>query len=129
ETVSRCAQDIENQGTTQPFSSPWASSVVIVTRTDGSSRFCVKKNLVRNSLPLPSMEGCFDTLEGAKYLSGLDVQSVCWKLLITNACEHQKTTLVVPYGKREFKHLMFGVANPPLIHQRFMLETFLNVEI
>ncbi|CAM9495836.1 unnamed protein product, partial [Choristocarpus tenellus] len=81
------------QGIIQPSSSPWGSLVTIVTKPDGSPRFCVdfrlslNKNLVRNPWPLPSMEDSLGTVEGEKYLSCLDVQSACWQQTTHHQCQ------------------------------------------
>ena len=49
----------------EPSSSPWASAIVMVTKKDGSIRFCVdyrKLNglTLRDSYPLPRIDDCLD---------------------------------------------------------------------
>ena len=67
-------------GIIEPSSSPWASNVVLVRKTDNSLRFCVdyrKLNLlsVKDSYPLPGIDTCFDALGGPKFFTTLDLQS------------------------------------------------------
>ena len=62
----------------KPSSSPWAFPVVLVSKKDGSTRFCVnyrKLNVItkRDSYPLPRVDDYLDQLGQAKFFSTLDM--------------------------------------------------------
>ena len=81
-------QHVDNmlkQGINEPSSSPWASNVVLVRKSDNSLRFCVDYRelntlSVKDSYPLPRIDTCFDALGGAKFFSTLDLQSAYWQV-------------------------------------------------
>ena len=56
-------------GVCEPSTSPWASNVVLVKKSDGTLRFCVdyrqlNSMTVKDSYPLPRIDTCFDALGG-----------------------------------------------------------------
>ena len=72
-------------GIIQESSSPWASPIVYVRKKDGTLRPCVdyrRLNEVteKDAYPLPVTSDCLDCLNGAKYMSSLDLQSGYWQI-------------------------------------------------
>ena len=69
----------------RPTNNPWASSVILVPKKDGSKRFCVdyrKLNAVtkKDVYPLPRIDDILDTLGQAKVFSILDLRQETVKL-------------------------------------------------
>jgi len=67
-------------GIIEPAASPWASNVVIVTKKDGSLRFCVDYRAVnavtyKDSYPLPLIDNCLNAMNGASWFSTLDLRA------------------------------------------------------
>lgn len=74
----------ENGLAKQSFS-PWSSLCLLVTKSDGSARFCTdyrKVNLVTapDSFPLPRIEDCVDNLGSTKFVSKLDLLKGYWQV-------------------------------------------------
>ena len=111
-------------GVCEPSTSPWASNVVLVKKSDGTLRFCVdyrqlNSMTVKDSYPLPRIDTCFDALGGAKYFSTLDLRQGYWR--VENDPETaDKTTFITRKEAYKFKILPFGLSNAPAIFQRLM---------
>ena len=70
--------DMLRQGVTKPSSGPWASPIILVKKKDGQFRFCIdyrKSNAITKKDPLPRADDLPDALNGAQYLSTLDLRS------------------------------------------------------
>lgn len=83
EEITRQVDDLLNRGLIEPSNSPRASSVVLVTKTDGSKRFCIdyrKLNAVtiKDACPIPRIEESLDALSGSKWFCTLDLASGKW---------------------------------------------------
>ncbi|GFY30892.1 retrovirus-related Pol polyprotein from transposon 17.6 [Trichonephila clavipes] len=85
EEVGTLLREMQENDIIEPSSSPWASSIVLVRKKDGSTRFCVdylKLNDVtkKDSYPLPRIDDTLDTLSGHKWFSTLDLKSGYWQV-------------------------------------------------
>ena len=72
-------------GVIEPSSSPWASPVVLLTKKDGSMRYCTDYRQLngitsKDSYPLPHPQDCLESLREAKWFSTLDIQSGYWQI-------------------------------------------------
>jgi Reverse transcriptase (RNA-dependent DNA polymerase) len=106
----------------EPANSEWASPVVLITKPDGSVRFCVdyrKLNAVtvKDSYPLPRMDECLDSLGDATIFSTLDCNSGYWQILMKET-DRNKTAFVTHCGVHRFKRMPFGLCNAPATFQR-----------
>ena len=69
---------ILQRGIIEPSKSAWSSPVVLVTKSDGSPRFCVDYRrlndvTVKEAYPLPRVDECLNALSVAKYFSSLNL--------------------------------------------------------
>ena len=104
--------------------SPYSSPVVIVSKKDGSKRFCVDyKKLndisVRDVYPLPLISDALDTCSGSSWFSTLDLFSG-YHLLPMDEESIPKTAFVCHMGLFEWLVLPFGLSSAPAKFQKLM---------
>lgn len=83
--IERQVEDLLQRGIVKKSNSPWSSPVVLVTKKDGSQRFCVDYRqvnavTVKDAYPLPRIDDSLCSLSGAKWFSTLDLASGYWQV-------------------------------------------------
>ncbi len=76
-------QKMLDLGVIEPCQSSWARPVVLVTKKDGSTRFCVDYRKVndvtcKDAYPLPRIDDTLDLLRSSQYFSTLDLYAGYW---------------------------------------------------
>ena len=122
--IDRQVGEMLDQDIIRPCVSPWASNVVIVTKKDGSKRFCIdyrKLNDItkKDSYPLPRISDCLDALGGSKYFSAFDLRSGYHQVAMSEA-DMEKTSFITRNGTYCFTAMPFGLCNAPATFQRVM---------
>ena len=116
----------------EPSVSPWASPIVMVTKKDGSIRFCVdyrKLNEItlKDSYPLPRIDDCLDTLQGTKWFSTFDLASGYWQMGV-HPDDRPKTAFTCQSGLYQFKVMPFGLTNAPSSFERLMEKVLTSLQ-
>eukprot|EP00731_Ephydatia_muelleri_P014191 Em0007g1501a len=124
EEVRKLLQDMLAKGAIQPSDSPWSSPIVLVTKKDGSTRFCVDYRIVnpvtrKDAYPLPLVDDTLDTLAGSKLFSTLDLATGYWQVEVADE-DKEKTAFSTPEGLYQFEVMPFGLCNAPATFQRLM---------
>ena len=83
-----CVTEMLTGGQIKPSDSPWSAPVVLVTKKDGGTRFCVdyrRLNLatVKDAYPLPRIDDTLDMLAGKRWFSTLDLASGYWQISLS----------------------------------------------
>ena len=83
QTEQKCVQDTLLGGQIEPSDSPWASPVVLVTKKDGSARFCVDYRRLnapttKDAYPFPRIDYSLRLLGNQQWFSTMDLASGYW---------------------------------------------------
>ena len=113
-----------DQGIIEPSNSPWASHIVIVTKNDGTPRFCIdyrKLNEVsrKDAYPLPKINECIDELAGAEWFCTLDLAHGYWQVEMEEESKPQ-TAFASRKGLFQFNVMPFGLSTAPASFERLM---------
>ena len=129
--IMRQVNEMLSNGICRPSNSTWSSRVLLVTKRDGSRRFCVdfmELNRVTraDSYPMPHPRDILDRMYGDSYYSFLDGASAYWAIEIDEEDKY-KTSFATPKGLFEFNRMSFGLINSGSTYQRLMDETLRDV--
>ena len=80
-----CVADMLTGVQIEASDSPWSSPVVLVTKKDGGTRFCVDYRqlndaTIKDAYPLPRIDDTLDMLAGKQWFSTLDLASGYWQV-------------------------------------------------
>ena len=90
-------------GVVRPSSSPYNSPIMMVTKKDGSIRFCVDYRRLNKATkvckyPLTNVSSCFDKLRDSYFFTSLDFQSAYWSVPMAEE-DKEKNSLYCTFGK------------------------------
>ena len=100
-----CVAERLTGGQIEPSDSPWSSPVVLVTKKDGGTRFCVDYRrlndaTVKDAYPLPRIDDTLDMLAGKQWFSILDLASGYWQVSLSQEAKVKST-----FGDEIFERL------------------------
>ena len=122
--IERQVEDLLQRGIVKKSNSPWSSPVVLVTKKDGSQRFCVDYRqvnavTVKDAYPLPRIDDSLCSLSGAEWFSTLDLASGYWQVPMDPASSG-KAAFVTTSGLYEWNVMPFGLTSSPSTFERLM---------
>ena len=97
----------------EPAAGPLASNVVLVRKKDGWHRLCVDYRAVnsvmyKDTYPLPHIDTCLGSMDGAVWFSTLDLRPGYHAIPIKEA-DRDKTAFVTRRGSFRYKVMPFGL--------------------
>ena len=119
-----CVADMLTGGQIEASDSPWSSPVVLVTKKDGGTRFCIDYRqlndaTIKDAYPLPRIDDTLDMLAGKQWFSTLDLASGYWQVSLSKAAR-AKTAFATHSGLFQFRVMPFGLCNAPATFERLM---------
>ena len=118
-----------DKGVIVPSKNPYSSPIVMVTKKDGLNGMCIdyrKLNEIttKDAYPLPRIGQTIDALQGAGYLSSLDLASGYWQVPVVEKYRHKTAFCTPECGLYEVVKMSFGLTNAAATFQRLMNKIF-----
>ncbi|ROT80779.1 hypothetical protein C7M84_000488 [Penaeus vannamei] len=117
-------REMAEAGIIERSNSSWCSPVVLVTKKDGSKRFCVDYRAlnavtVTDAYPLPRIDDNLDALIKVQWFSTLDLKSGYYQVEMAKE-DKEKTAFSFGQGMWHFNVMPFGLCNAPGCFERLI---------
>ena len=115
--LQRQLEDLLRRGFIEPSKSPFGAPVFFVKKADGTLRLVcdwrqLNKVTIKTQACLPSVDDLFDTVQGSRYFSRLDLMSG-YNQVRVNPPDIPKTAINTAFGHFQFTVMGFGLTNAP----------------
>ena len=135
--IRRQVQEMMDRDIIEPSTSNFGSPVLLVSKPDGSYRFCIDYRRLNSMTkidchPIPRTDDCLESLgaSGARFFSSLDLESGYWQMPV-HPDSRPYTAFVTHDGLYQCKRMSFGLVNAPSVFTRLMTRVLqgLNWEV
>ncbi|XP_062616792.1 uncharacterized protein LOC134278492 [Saccostrea cucullata] len=116
----------------EPSESPYASSIVVAKKSDGSQRICVDfRNLNKVTIfdpePMPDPDEIMTKISNSRFFSKLDLCKGYWQIPMREE-DRDLTSFLTPDGLYRFKVMPFGMKNSQATFNRLMRKILKGLE-
>ena len=131
--IKKMIENMLEEDVIEEGDSDCASSYLLVNRKqEDEYRFVVdfrelNKRTEPDNYPLPSVDELFESMQGAKYFTTLDLKSGYW-LIPTDENDRHYTAFLTKWGQFQFKVLPFGLKNAPPTFQKIMEKALIGLK-
>lgn len=117
-----------DDGIVIPYTSDYASPVVVVKKKNGSPRVCIdyrsiNKKMIKDRYPVLLIEDKLDDLQKTKVFSTLDLKNGFFHVKV-NEDSQKYLSFVTHSGQYTFLRAPFGCSNSPRVFQRYINDVF-----
>ena len=124
EETTKLVKEMLEHDIIEPSHSPWAAPIILVRKSDGSTRFCVDYRRLnditkKDAYAIPRIEDSINALAGARWFSTLDLTSGFWQVELEEDAK-EKTAFTTWNGLFQWKVLPYGLCNAPATFERLM---------
>ena len=111
-------------GVIEESHSEWSSPIVMVSKPDGSLRFCNDFRKVNeiskfDAYPMPRVDELLEKIGNARYITTLDLTKGYWQIPLTPRAK-ENTAFATPDGLFQYTVMPFGLHGAPATFQRLM---------
>ena len=122
--INRQVDNLLDREVIKESNSAWSSPVELVTKKDGSQRFCVDYRMVNavtvpSAFPLPCIDDTLDALAGVKWFATLDLASGYCQVPM-DPSSSDKAAFVTASGLYEWTVMPMGLTSAPSTFERLM---------
>lgn len=115
-------KSLESSGVVRRSSSPWASAIHVVTKSDGTFRPCgdyryLNSITIHDSYPMPLITDIMNSLHGMTVFSKIDLLKAFHQIPVAPD-DIMKTAVITPFGLFEYVMMPFGLRNAAQSFQR-----------
>jgi hypothetical protein len=113
--IEKAIKELLDMGHIRPSTSPFASSVMLVKKKDGTMRMCIdfralNKKTIKNRYSIPRIDKLLDKLHGDIYFTKIDLRSSYHQIKMREE-EFSKIASRCHYRHYEFLVMPFGLTN------------------
>jgi hypothetical protein len=128
--IEKVIKELIAMGHIRPSTSPFASSIVLVLKKDGTLRMCIdyktlNKKTIKNRYPIPHIDELMDELHGTVFFTKIDLRLGYHQINIREQ-DIENTAFKCHFRHFEFLVMPFGFNNAPATFQPCMNHIFIG---
>ena len=124
DTIAKEVAAQRDAGIIEPSASPYASTVLLVPKSDGSVRFCIDYRALnavtkKDGYLMPRVDDSLAALNGSRFFTSLDL-TAAFNQIPMDEKSKDLTSFSTPDGTFRYNRMPFGLINGPAVFHRFI---------